>query len=114
LVKISIHSGVKPGAHHAQCLVQANGVTINAAGPKGIDVADGKWHYIVCVKFADTAGGTNVRVFVDGVAGAVFHTSKRIGNIAFSNDAVDLGGQSAKANKDSIDGQYAYVVFTVA
>src|SRR5207248_2052643 len=109
-----IHSGLKPGAHHAQCLIQANGVSIQAAGPKNIDVADGNWHYIVCVKFPDTASGTNVRVYVDGVAGTVFHTSTRIGNIAFSNDAVDLGGQGPTANKDSIDGRYEYVVFTVA
>ncbi len=114
LIKISIHSGVKPGAHHAQCLIKANGVTVNAAGPKSIDVADGKLHYIVCVKFPDTATGTDVRVYVDGVAGAIFHTSTRIGNIVFTNDAVDLGGQSATANKDSIDGRYGYVVFTVA
>jgi hypothetical protein len=114
LIKISIHSGVKPGAHHAQCLIKANGVTVNAAGPKSIDVADGKVHYIVCVKFADTASGTDVRVFVDGVAGVIFHTSTRIGNIVFTNDAVDLGGQSPTANKDSIDGRYEYVVFTVA
>jgi hypothetical protein len=112
-VKISIHSGLKPGAHHAQCLVQANGVMVNAAGPKNIDVADGKWHTIVCVKSKDTASGTNVLVYVDGVAGAVFHTNTPIGNMSFGNDAVDLGGQSAKANKDSIDGQYESVSFSV-
>ena len=66
----------------------------------------------MCVKFPDTATGTDVRVYVDGVAGAIFHTSTRIGNIVFTNDAVDLGGQSATANKDSIDGRYGYVVFT--
>ena len=114
LIKISIHSGVKPGAHHAQCLIKANGVSVNAAGPKSIDVADGKVHYIVCVKFPDTATGTDVRVYVDGVAGAIFHTSTQIGNIVFTNDAVDLGGQGPTANKDSIDGRYQYVVFTVA
>ena len=50
----------------------------------------------------------------EGVIGPTFHTSKPLGNFVFTNDAVDLGGQSAKANKDSIDGQYEYVVFTVA
>ena len=113
-IKLSIHSGLKPGAHHAQCLLTANGVSINVAGPKNIDVADGIWHYIVCVKLPDTASGTSVRVVVDGVIGPTFHTSKPLGNFVFTNDAVDLGGQSAKANKDSIDGQYEYVVFTVA
>ncbi len=114
LIKISIHSGLRPGAHHAQCRITANGVTVNAAGPKSIDVADGNSHYIVCVKFPDTASGTNVQVYVDGVAGAIFHTSSRIGNIVFTNDAVDLGGQGPTANKDSIDGSYEFVVFTVA
>jgi hypothetical protein len=113
-IKISIHSGVQPGAHHAQCFLKANGVTINVAGPKNIDVADGNWHYIVCIKFPDTASGTDVRVTVDGVIGPIFHTNARLGSFVFTNDAVDLGGQSAKANKDSIDGQYQYVVFTTA
>jgi hypothetical protein len=114
LVKLSIHSGAKPGAHHAQCVIRANGVSVIAPGPKNIDVADGRWHYIICVKFGDTASGTNVRVYVDGVAGELVHTSRRIGNIVFSNDAVDLGGRSSTASRDSIDGRYEYVVFTVA
>ena len=112
-IKISIHSGVQPGAHHAQCRVAANGVIVNAAGPKSIDVADGKWHTIVCVKSKDTTSGTNILVYVDGVAGAVFHTNTPIGNMSFGSDAVDLGGQSAKANRDSIDGQYQSVSFSV-
>jgi len=113
-IKISIHSGVNPGAHHAQCRITANGVTVNVAGPKNIDVADGRWHYIVCIKFPDTASGTNLRVTVDGVLGPIVHSSERLGSIVFTNDAVDLGGQGPIANKDSIDGSYEYVVFTTA
>lgn len=48
---------------------------------------------------------------VDGVPGPVLH-SAALGNV-ISNDAVDLGGQSSKANKDSIDGQYLSVSYSV-
>jgi hypothetical protein len=112
-IKISIHSGPLPKDHHAQCRVEgSNGVIVNAQGPKSIDIADGGWHTIICVKSADSASGTDVQVFVDGVAGPVFH-SARIGSV-ISNDPVDLGGQGPKANKDSIDGQYQSVTYTVA
>ena len=112
-IKISIHSGQLAKDHHAQCRIEgATGVIVNAQGPKSIDVADGNWHTIACVKFADTASGTNVRVYVDGVGGLLVH-SARIGNI-ISSAPVDLGGQGPKANKDSIDGRYENVTFTVA
>ena len=111
-IKISIHSGPLAKDHHAQCRIEgSNGVIVNAQGPKTIDVADGKWHTIVCVKSADGPGGTSVQVIVDGVAGPVFH-SAAIGDV-ISNDAVDLGGQGPKATKDSIDGQYSSVSYTV-
>jgi len=64
------------------------------------------------VKLADTASGTDVRVYVDGVAGALYH-SARIGSI-ISSSPVDLGGRGPKADKDSIDGRYQSVLFTVA
>lgn len=111
-IKISIHSGPLPKDHHAQCRIEgSNGVIVNAQGPKSIDVADGSWHTILCVKSADSASGTDVQVLVDGVAGPLFHT-RPIGNV-ISNDPVDLGGQGPKTNKDSIDGQYQSVTYTI-
>ena len=113
-IKISIHSGRLPGDHHAECRISGAGSgVVNAQGPKGLDVADGGWHTITCVKYPDGSTGTNVRVIVDGVAGPVFHTSNPIGNM-ISNDPVDLGGQGRIANKDSIDGQYSSVSYTVS
>ena len=83
-----------------------------AKGPK-IDVADGNWHTITCIKYADGAGSTGVQVIVDGVAGNLYVSSQVIGDIVFTNDAVDLGGQGPKANKDSIDGQYTSVSYSL-
>ena len=72
-IKISIHSGPLAKDHHAQCRIEgSNGVIVNAQGPKSIDVADGNWHTILCVKSADSASGTNVRVYVDGLGGPRF------------------------------------------
>jgi hypothetical protein len=111
-IKISVHSGPLPKDHHAQCRIEgSNGVIVNAQGPKSIDVADGGWHTIICVKLADTVGGTDVHVVVDGLAGPWFRVAP-IGSIV-SNDKVDLGGQGPIANKDSIDGQYQFVTYTV-
>jgi hypothetical protein len=111
-VKISIHSGPLAKDHHAQCRIEGSrGVVVNAQGPKSIDVADGRWHTILCVKSADSAGVTLVRVYVDGIGGLLVR-SPAIGNI-ISSDTVDLGGQGPKANRDSIDGQYSYVTYVV-
>jgi hypothetical protein len=112
-IKISIHSGPLAKDRHAQCRIEgSNRVIVNAQGPKTIDVADGNWHTITCVKSADGPGGTSVQVIVDGIAGPVFHAAA-IGNV-ISNDPVDLGGQGPKATKDSIDGQYSSVSYTVS
>jgi hypothetical protein len=112
-IKISIHSGPLPKDHHAQCRIEgANGVVVDAQGPKSIDIADGGWHTIQCVKSADSAGHTQVQVIVDGLAGPVLR-SLAIGNITFTGDEVDLGGQGPQANKDSIDGQYQSVSYVV-
>lgn len=112
-IKISIHSGPLPKDHHAQCRIEgSNGVVVNAQGPKSIDVADRNWHTIVCVKFADTTGGTRVQVFVDGVGGLAVNSAP-VGDI-ISSAPVDLGGQGPTATKDSIDGRYEHVTFTVA
>jgi hypothetical protein len=113
-IKISIHSGRAPADHRAQCRIEgAGGGVVNAQGPKGLDVADGFWHTITCIKFPDGAGGTAVRVVVDGIAGPVFHSRVPIGNV-ISTAPVDLGGQGPVANKDSIDGQYLSVSYTVS
>jgi hypothetical protein len=112
--KISIHSGARPDDHHAQCRIAGTGGgIINAQGPKTIDVADGHWHTITCIKYADGASGSAVQVIVDGVAGPVYRSSRPIGDMV-NNGAVDLGGQGPKASKDSIDGQYLSVSYTVS
>jgi len=112
--KISIHSGALPGDHRAQCRIEgAGGGVVNAQGPRGLDVADGYWHSITCIKFPDAAGGTNVQVIVDGVAGPIYHSRIRIGDV-INSSAVDLGGQGPIANKDSIDGTYSSVSYTVS
>jgi hypothetical protein len=111
-IKLSIHSGPHAWDHHAQCRIEgSNGVTVNAQGPKSIDIANGSWHTIVCYKSPDGPTGTSVQLAVDGVLGPVFH-SAAIGNV-ISNDPVDLGGQGPKANQDSIDGQYTSVSYVV-
>ena len=92
--------------------VAGTGAIVNAQGPHGLDIADGNWHTITCTKYADANGGTDVQVTVDGVAGGMFHTSKPIGNV-IDSDPVDLGGQGTTANKDSIDGQYTLVTYSV-
>ena len=73
------HSGPLAKDHHAQCRIEGSkGVIVNAQGPKSIDVADGNWHTILCVKSADSASGTNVRVYVDGLGGtAASHCAHR-------------------------------------
>ena len=112
LIKLSIHSGPVAKDHHAQCRIQGSkGVVVNAQGPKSIDVADGGWHTILCVKSADSASGTNVRVYVDGLGGLLVHSAP-IGNI-ISGDPVDVGGRGPKADTDSIDGQYSNVTYVV-
>ena len=112
-IKISIHSGPAPMDHHAQCRIAgASGGVINAQGPKTIDIADGNWHTIVCVKYPDSTGGSSVQVTVDGVAGPVYRIPGLIGNM-INNASVDLGGQRPTANKDSIDGQYISVSYSV-
>jgi len=112
--KISIHSGRRPADHRAQCRVAGAGGTVtNAQGPAGVDVADGYWHTITCIKFRDGSHGTDVQVIVDGRAGPLTRSRTPIGNV-ISNDPVDLGGQGPVANKDSIDGQYLFVSYTVS
>ena len=111
-IKISIHSGPHAWDHHAQCRIEgSHGVIVNVQGPKSIDIANGKWHTIVCIKAADGPTTGAALVLVDGVPGLVFHT-KPIGNV-ISKAPVDLGGQGPKATTDSIDGQYTSVSYVI-
>jgi len=113
-IKISIHSGRRPADHRAQCRIAGTGGTVaNAQGPAGVDVADGHWHTITCIKFRDGSHGTDVQVIVDGRAGPLTRSRTPIGNV-IDKEPVDLGGQGPVANKDSIDGQYSYVGYTVS
>ncbi|HEY5032984.1 MAG TPA: hypothetical protein VIJ54_10945 [Actinomycetes bacterium] len=113
-LKISIHSGPLPGDHHAQCRIAGlGGGVIDAQGPKSIDIADGRWHTVTCIKYRDGVGGSSVQVLVDAVAGPLFTSSTPVGNVT-GTGGVDLGGQGPVANKDSIDGEYASVSYTVA
>ena len=113
-IKISIHSGRRPADHRAECRIAGAGATVESAqGPAGVDVADGHWHTITCVKFRDGAHGTDVQVIVDGRAGPLTGSRTPIGNVV-NNDPVDLGGQGPVANKDSIDGEYMFVSYSVS
>ena len=112
-IKVSIHSGRAPGDHRAQCRIAGSGGgVVNAQGPRAVDIADGRWHTVTCVKYPDTSKGTNVQVIVDGIAGPMTHTATPIGNV-ISTAPVDLGGQGPVANLDSIDGQFSSVSYTV-
>ncbi|MFZ0324242.1 MAG: hypothetical protein WAN48_08950 [Actinomycetes bacterium] len=88
--------------HQAQCRVKglAGGV-IRADGPD-IDVANGQWHTIVCVKSPDSGSSTKVQVFVDGVAGKAY-TVSRIGDVLPTRQPT-AGGRSTVSDSDSLDG----------
>jgi hypothetical protein len=112
-LKISIHSGPLPGDHHAQCRIAGlGGGVIDAQGPKSIDIADGRWHTITCIKYRDGVAGSSAQVLVDAVAGPLYTSGTPIGNVT-GTGGVDLGGQGTVANKDSIDGEYASVSYTI-
>jgi Concanavalin A-like lectin/glucanases superfamily len=97
--------------HRGQCRVKGTTGEVLAFGPR-IDVADGHWHTITCVKSADTAAGTTVTVYVDGVAGKPAHSGRPVGNIAPAGK-VDLGGRTALASSDSLDGWISSLAFWV-
>ena len=107
--KLQIAHGPNPTDHRGDCHIDgATGQTL-AYGPR-IDVADGKWHTITCIKYPDTAQGTQVVVIVDGVAGTPHWSHTPIGNINPAG-AVRLGGRSAKAATDSLDGWLSFLSF---
>jgi hypothetical protein len=107
--KLQIMHGPRPADHRANCHIVGTTGHILAFGPN-IDVADGKWHTVKCVKFADTAGGTKVVVYVDGIAGPAKWSKTPIGNV-LPTGLVRLGGRSSAASSDSLDGWISKVTF---
>jgi hypothetical protein len=110
--KIQIGKGHHAADHRAQCRVAGSTGVVIALGPK-IDVANGQWHTIECVKYTDGASSTAVLVIVDGVSGATAHSPTRIGDV-ISSQPVDLGGQGSTANGDSLDGRVSLVKYVVS
>jgi hypothetical protein len=100
--KLQVMHGPNPSDHRANCHIQGTTGHILAFGPR-IDVADGRWHTITCVKYADTARGTKVVVYVDGVAGPVKWSKTPIGNV-LPTGLVRLGGRGPTLSSDSLDG----------
>ena len=108
--KLQIMHGPNPADHRANCHIVGTTGHILAFGPH-IDVADGRWHTITCVKYADTSRGTKVVVYVDGVAGPAKWSRTPIGNV-LPTGLVRLGGRSSKTSTDSLDGWISKVTFT--
>ncbi len=110
--KLQIAHGPRPSDHRGNCHIEGATGHVLAAGPN-IDVADGRWHTITCIKFPDTAKGTEVVVIVDGVAGTPKWSRTPIGNIR-PVGGVRLGGRSSVASTDSLDGWIKRVSFTLS
>ena len=108
-VKLQIGHGLKPSQHVGQCRIKGSTGAILAVGP-AIDIADGRWHTVTCVKSPDTARGTKVVVIVDGVAGKAQWSSSAIGSVHPAGK-VDLGGRSSVASSDSLDGWLRSISF---
>jgi hypothetical protein len=100
--KLQIFHGARASQHRGQCRIKGTTGAILAFGPK-IDVADGNWHTITCIKSADGAHSTRVVVIVDGVPGKTLFSSTPLGNVIPAG-TVDLGGRSSLASSDSLDG----------
>lgn len=107
--KLQIGHGPGPAEHRGQCRVKGRTAAVLAVGP-AIDVADGGWHTITCIKSADTATRTTVTVVVDGVAGSPKVSTKPVGDV-HPPGALDLGGRSAVASSDSLDGWISSIEF---
>ena len=110
--KLQIGHGPNPSDHRGNCHIAGATGHILAYGPR-IDVADGQWHTITCIKFPDTARGTKVIVIVDGVAGTPKWSHTPIGDVV-PVGAVRLGGRSSRASTDSLDGWVSKLNFTVS
>lgn len=107
--KLQIMHGATPASHRGNCHIVGTTGHILAYGPS-IDVADGKWHTITCIKYADTAKGTKVVVIVDGVAGKAKWSHKPLGNILPTGN-IRLGGRGPIASTDSLDGWISAISF---
>lgn len=101
-VKVQIQRGSTPASHRAQCRIAGTTGSVLATGP-AIDVADGAWHTVECVKSPDGPGRTQVVVVVDGQVGAAAYSTTAIGNVQ-PGGAVRLGGRSSTASSDALDG----------
>jgi hypothetical protein len=110
-VKLQIAHGATAGSHRAQCRIAGAGGAVLATGP-AIDVANGAWHTVKCTKRPNGTGRTKVVVTVDGVAGPAAYSSTAIGRVA-PPGKLDLGGRSAVASTDSLDGWIRSVRITI-
>jgi len=111
-VKLDIRKGPNPADHRGGCHIHTAAGVINAYGP-AIDVANGAWHTIRCEKYRDTTSGTEVVVTVDGVAGTPVWSKTRLGGVN-PPGAVRLGGRSAVASSDSLDGWLSNLTFSAS
>jgi hypothetical protein len=107
--KLQIMHGSTPASHRANCHISGTTGHVLAFGPN-IDVADGRWHTVTCVKYPDTSHGTKVVVIVDGVAGPAKWSRTPIGNV-LPTGLVRLGGRTARASTDSLDGWISRLSF---
>jgi hypothetical protein len=110
--KLQIMHGATPASHRANCHISGTTGHVLAFGPS-IDVADGRWHTVSCIKYPDTAKGTKVVVIVDGIAGKAAWSRTPIGDVLPTGE-IRLGGRSAKASSDSLDGWIRSVGFWLA
>jgi len=110
--KLQIMHGATPASHRGNCHIQGTTGHELAFGPN-IDVADGRWHTITCIKFPDTRSSTEVLVIVDGVQGKPGWSSTPIGNIE-PTGMLRLGGRSTLASSDSLDGWISSLQFWLA
>jgi hypothetical protein len=110
--KLQIGHGPRPSDHRGDCHIAGATGHVLAYGPR-IDVADGRWHTITCIKFPDSAKGTEVIVIVDGVAGAPKWSQTPIGAVK-PVGPVRLGGRSALASTDSLDGWISKLTYSVS
>jgi hypothetical protein len=111
-VKVQIQHGSTPVSHRAQCRIAGTTGSAMATGP-AIDVADGAWHTVTCVKSADGASRTKVVVIVDGQAGTAAYSTTPIGNLEPAG-VVRLGGRSSTASTDSLDGWISRLAWRLA
>ncbi len=93
----------RPGASWAECDFHGSASRLSIAG--GPNVADGRWHRIVCAKYA-----TSVTLQVDG--GTIYRATGTAGSIS-NNDELTLGAPSL-GNEDQYLGQLDEVRVVIA